>query len=314
MGPVPDLRGCALSERSTGLGRSWHLKVVVEEGDLFVLNTRAWFHRTELEEGGGGGGDGDWSISAARDFFLPPATPPPVSRGASGHEEEEEEEEVEDGNVEGEGEAAHVAAASPPLRCTCDAERGDVVLEEEALPEDLSCLARSRDPNCSLAQVEYQDCRDEEGLGIALVALRDVAKGEVLTIEHEEEEEEEEEEEDDDDDDDGDGDGGDRGKHNSNASIDPRAVAQRDYRPGEPVLAGADIPEDLPRSLEPTCELRGGGGGGSSELDDDDDDDDDDDVVVAIGHLSRGEIISIAPSASETYREVEVDLASSEIV
>ena len=75
-----------------------------------------------------------------------------------------------------------------------------------------------------------------------------------------------------------------------------------------------EIPEDLPRSREPTCELRGGGDDGVNDDACDDDDDDEQLMVVALRDIALGEVLCIAPLAEVNYREVEVDLASGELV
>ena len=61
---LENLESCAWHVR-TGVGRaSARLRVEVEAGDMLLLNTRAWWHRTELDAQPG------LSVSYARDFVL----------------------------------------------------------------------------------------------------------------------------------------------------------------------------------------------------------------------------------------------------
>lgn len=60
---IPDLSVSEYAEQTDK--RAWRLRIKIEEGDLFILNTRAWYHRTELEA------SSDISVSIARDFYLP---------------------------------------------------------------------------------------------------------------------------------------------------------------------------------------------------------------------------------------------------
>ena len=254
MGPIPDISTCPHAEKSTSGGRAMHLKCVVEAGDIFVLNTRAWFHRTELEP------SEEWSVSVARDFYLDEGAP-------------------------------------APLLCPRDMSATGIIFEEEDIPDD---IPRSSNPNCSLAQLGGEGKDDEQSGGdndvdddeegvVVMIALRDIKAGEQLFVA----------------DDNDDNDGSDCpeeffGKCNGAACIDPRAIATRDFFSGSVVLSGDDIPEDLPCSHDPTCELIGDGDEGI--------------VLVALRDLASGGVLCVAPVDGESYKEVEVDLASGELV
>ena len=60
---VPDISSSQHHEVSDKKAK--RLRIKVEEDDLFILNTRLWYHRTQLEA------SSEMSISLARDFFLP---------------------------------------------------------------------------------------------------------------------------------------------------------------------------------------------------------------------------------------------------
>jgi hypothetical protein len=116
----PELRADAAGVVKPGNSTQGGLRcrVHTKAGDLLCVNTRAWWHRTEIESGP------DLSISYARDLYL-------------GSE----------------------MVATMPLLSPGDFEAGEVVLEEDAIPDHLEW---SEDPNCTMAEVDNGDVDDEE--------------------------------------------------------------------------------------------------------------------------------------------------------
>ena len=238
----------------------WNLEITVEEGDVFVLNTKIWYHRTELNykgssndsiEGGNNSSASEWSISAAHDFYLPVPCPRDVKKRES-------------------------------VFANGDEKEGS----DEEIPED---LPRSANPNCVLIEIDaHGDAGDSDaddrsaasGTEIALVALRDIAEGESLSIAF---------------DDDADRLG------NASEQMDPRAISDRDWKKGQAVLEGEDrIPADLPRSYEPSCELV--------------DTENEDLMLRALVDIPAGGVFCVLPDDDEEYEEVEVDLGTGELV
>lgn len=232
-GDVPDVsqilgatRQNSSSSSRGGGGGAWCLPVRVEEGDWFVLNTRIWYHRTEVEAAN------NWSVSVARDFYL-------------------------------------------PLKAPRNVQEGEIVLEEDDIPLD---IPRSNEPNCGMAEIE------ENGqVSIVLIAMQDLTKGTPLTVA-------------DDDDDGEDDDGG--GEYNANEMVDPRVISKQDWKKGQIVMKNDDLPDDLPRSMEPNCEL---------------DISDEDVQLRAIVPIQTGDILCILPDNDEEYEEVEVNLSTGEL-
>jgi hypothetical protein len=109
------------------------------------------------------------------------------------------------------------------------------------------------------------------------VALQDIQQGELLSIAI---------------------DDGESDECNANEMVDPRAVSKQDWGQGQLVLRGDDIPNDLPRSLEPNCELQENGD--IAEL-------------RAIQSILTGDVFCILPEDDEEYEELEVDLATGEL-
>jgi hypothetical protein len=206
--------------------KAWKLKVQVQEGDVFCLNTKIWYHYTELPQ------DAEWSMSVARDFYL-------------------------------------------PIPCPQDTSKGEVIWEEENIPDD---MPRTTEPNCALIQVqdEEEDEDDDDGK-IVLVALQDIPQGELLSIAI---------------------DDGESDECNANEMVDPRAISKQEWEEGQVVLQGDEIPHDLPRSFEPNCELQENGD--IAEL-------------RAIQSIQTGHVFCILPESDEEYEEVEVDLATGEM-
>jgi len=139
-GQVAPTLGAAAMRGNDGKRR---LCIVVEEGDLLMVNTRLWWHHTVIGPQPGHG----VSLSYARDFYLPGVEP--VGDGAP------------KGNVDG----VHAPRSAQP---------GEVVLRAEELPE---CpIAASEAPNCELSCIN--ECTNEQ----VLIALKHIQTGEVLTV------------------------------------------------------------------------------------------------------------------------------------
>ena len=175
--PPPTLGGAALAG----------LRVECAAGDVLLINTRCWWHRTEIPPTG----DDGLSISYARDWTgWPDARDGDADGERGGGDDKDGEDDGDDGecamgNVDG-------VYASRSLKA------GDVVLTEDELPD--CALPEHASPNCEVVS----DC-EAAGGAAALVATRDIGVGEWLTVgfsedeESGEEEDEDEEEEDDDD-------------------------------------------------------------------------------------------------------------------
>ena len=133
------------------------LRIDCEEGDLLLINTRAWWHRTELLPQKGAG----FSISYARDFYLGSAASVPAKAGA--------------GSAGGTaspmcGVKTNDETLDPRMFAARRFKAGEVVLEE--LPD--AELPRADDPNCAFAELD-------DG-SEALVALRRIHQDEPLTV------------------------------------------------------------------------------------------------------------------------------------
>ena len=120
------------------------LKILCEEGDLLLINTRAWWHKTEIEPQ-----DTDFSISYARDFYL-----------------------GDNKKKKADGEKTNDETLDPRMFAARNFKAMEVVLREDELPD--AEMPRSADPNCSMAELDDDS--------FALVSIRAVKTGEPLTI------------------------------------------------------------------------------------------------------------------------------------
>ena len=162
--PTEELKDRRNPETKHACGES-DLEIAIEcrEGDVLLVNTRLWWHRTDLPP------SKVPSISYARDIFLSDS---PCKESSTDNVEEK----VNMTNVDG-------------LYAANAIEEGTIVFREEDMPD---CeLYRSSDPNCEVIELK-------DGSG-AIVSTRDIKAGEFFTItnsdiDSEEEEEEEEEE------------------------------------------------------------------------------------------------------------------------
>ena len=230
---APELRAGAAGVVKGARG-GLRARVHTETGDILCVNTRAWWHRTELEAGP------DRSISYARDLYL-------------------------DGDN----------TSATPVFAPADAEEGSVVLEEDAIPDELE---RDVDPNCAMAEVEVEENAGEDGM-IVLVALRDVKEGERLTIASDpsmtwSDEVDETDE-----------------ACNANA-VDPRCIARQAYLEGELIMEEEQIPPDgLPASLEPNAEGKEDESGRYQ--------------ILATRNIEIGEVLMLGPQEGVEYNEHE---------
>lgn len=132
------------------------LKVVVEEGDIIMLNTRVWWHQTRIPFTS----KRRLSLSYARDFYcdsMKHVQPDTTSSARVSKAKQKSDEQYS--NVVG-------------LYATRELAAGEVVLTENELPD--CSLPRSDEPNCEVTELE-------DGTG-ALVALEDIHYGEYFTI------------------------------------------------------------------------------------------------------------------------------------
>jgi hypothetical protein len=158
-----------------GPNGGWRLRIRVGAGEMLFINTRLWWHRTEIEEQTGG--PKGLSISYARDFYLD-----------SSEDDEDEDEDGDGQNDEdeaGEADASGALKANAPdtldprMRAKQDTAAGGTLLRGEEIPEGLPC---SVEANCEIFEEGEQAER-------VLVALRAVCVGEALTIAAREDEE-----------------------------------------------------------------------------------------------------------------------------
>jgi len=124
----------------------YRLRIDCREGDLLLINTRAWWHKTEI-----GPQESGLSISYARDFYLDDKK----KKSAARH-----------------GEKTNDQTLDPRMFASKNFKAMEIVMREEDLPD--ADLPRSGDPNCSLAEL------DDETL--ALVSIRNIKKNEPLTV------------------------------------------------------------------------------------------------------------------------------------
>jgi hypothetical protein len=133
------------------------LHIVVEEGDVFAINTRLWWHATRLDGAGSA-----YSLSYARDFFDPS-----FSLRAPGAEGDK----AEDSGAQSDSSASDYTNIDG-VYATRDVTEGEVVLTEHDMPD--CALPRSADPNCEIVEVD-------DGV-MALMANRSISTGDWLTV------------------------------------------------------------------------------------------------------------------------------------
>ncbi len=157
-----------------------HLHIECKSGDILMINTRLWWHYTDLPPTYDA--QDQVSMSVARDFYCPASALPNKKQHEQNDENLELSEEKSFTNVDG-------------LYAQTNVKRGEVVVRESEMPD--CALPRSDNPNCEIGELE-----DGEG---CLAALRDIPAGEWLSVapsdsesdmgSYEEEEEDDEEDE-----------------------------------------------------------------------------------------------------------------------
>jgi hypothetical protein len=128
------------------------LCVVVDEGDIFMINTRLWWHQTRIPYTGKRG----FSISYARDFYCDLFR---INKCKSDAADQIRKEEDAYTNVDS-------------IYASRRVKRGEIVLTEQEMPD--CALPRSDKPNCEIVWLE-------NGQG-ALVARKNINTGDWLTI------------------------------------------------------------------------------------------------------------------------------------
>jgi len=173
-----------------GLGR---LKVVVEKGDILIINTRVWWHQTRIPFTGAS----DHSISYAIDFFckalrltgekeLDQAKSGKMAKPSAALVESDEHSGSESGSDSDSDEEVQEYSNIDGIYSSRALKSGDVVFYESELPD--CALPRSADPNCEIVWLE-------DGSG-ALFALKDLAVGDWLTVAPSDDEDSDDEDED----------------------------------------------------------------------------------------------------------------------
>ena len=138
------------------------MRIVCEPGDILIINTRLWWHRTELPFTDNA--QDRISMSFARDFYcnevsLPGKINPniPIKENENDNDNEEVDEKFT--NIDG-------------IYAQANVKKGQVVLRESEMPD--CSLPRSNDPNCEIGELD-----NGEGY---LAALRDIVAGEFLSV------------------------------------------------------------------------------------------------------------------------------------
>jgi hypothetical protein len=135
-------------------------------GELLFINTRVWYHRTDIPPQLG---PEPFSISYARDFYL-------ESDAHAAEKQEQEQERDGDDGADGSFKTNDPDSLDPRMYAAHDFDAGDVVLMEDELPDGGS-IPRSLQPNCELVEAKLEG-REQ----IVLLALVPIASREPLTI------------------------------------------------------------------------------------------------------------------------------------
>eukprot|EP00941_MAST-03F_sp_MAST-3F-sp1_P000785 g785.t1 len=142
--------GSAWKEVPSELNSSF--KVIVEAGDVLLINTKLWFHHTEIPNTYFA--KDQMSFSYARDFNI---------NGLENCGGETSEFSNQDG-----------------LFATRPFQEGEIVLLQSDVPENL-CLPQSPNPNCEVVYATIFNGEEEREEG-ALLAIKKIEKGEWFTI------------------------------------------------------------------------------------------------------------------------------------
>lgn len=145
-----------LQSRGFDMDAEQVLQVDCNEGDILVVNTRLWWHRTELPP------QKMPSVSYARDFYF------------SSEDQDGKTKEISSNmtNVDG-------------IYAPKDLEKGEIVFREADMPD---CeLHRSKEPNCEVVFLEEEDAH-------AVISIRKIRAGEFFCIGDSDDEEDGDEE------------------------------------------------------------------------------------------------------------------------
>lgn len=141
-------------------------RVECQTGDFFLINTRLWWHETQIPS------SVEPSISYARDLYL-------IDKNGNADETLNEESGDEMGN-----EGSRMTNVDG-LYAADDIEISTIIFKEDTMPDCELC--RSIDPNCEIVELE-------DGIG-AVVAIRDIKAGEFFSVAESSDEEDDSDEE-----------------------------------------------------------------------------------------------------------------------
>jgi len=162
------------------------------EGDVFIINTRLWYHQTILPP------QPNPSVSYARDFWLKPKR---ETRKTTNNEADQTTATATAESPNGGKSTEGIFVDDDPtkgitmtnvdgLYATEDIEEGTVIFREDTMP-DIELHRSATNSNCDVVEVI-----DEDGLEIqAVVSTRPIAAGEFFCMPESDDEGEEEEEE-----------------------------------------------------------------------------------------------------------------------
>ena len=141
------------------MNRSWsaheRVHVDVEAGDVLLVDTKSWWHQTEIP----------CTLSACEEISMSVARDIYVQHDAKEMEEKEEKEEEE----EEEDDMTNVDWLYAPH----DIPKGEIVLTEDDVPD--AAFPESHSPNCDVLE-------DEDSGKMVVVASRDITSGEFFSV------------------------------------------------------------------------------------------------------------------------------------
>ena len=139
--------------------RSWsaheRVHVDVEAGDMLLVDTKLWWHQTEIPCTLGA--CEEISMSYARDIYV------------QQHDDKEKEEKEEEEEEEEEDDMTNVDWLYAPH----DISKGEIVLTEDDVPD--AAFPESHSPNCDVLE-------DEESGKMIVVASRAITSGEFFSV------------------------------------------------------------------------------------------------------------------------------------
>lgn len=164
-----ELLEAAGASHDEGRDRPRHA-VYCEAGDVLVVNTRLWWHSTELPSLLTDAAGPRLSLSYARDFVISAAATGAAATvriaASAGRLDEEDEEDEEnpgiDVNVDG-------------VLATESIKKGSVIMMADEMPKRKQNVGVPAPPNCMVRDLP-------DGLGEALVALKDIASGDLFLV------------------------------------------------------------------------------------------------------------------------------------